>query len=201
MKYLFALISFLVITACSHVGAYPSYPTRLHIEKIHRSVYIDSEFNDDDQELIEQAIDEWDYSTNHMVDYEFVGKIDLKDYYSLNENDIFIYKTDHQDLFIKNLDDGRKDGLITIGYCRIYKQKATKLYIVYDKIYTYSDLKAVVIHELGHSIGLLHTNDENSVMYYNEGKATGYITNVDLVNFCNLYYCDPKDMHTYVSSR
>lgn len=56
-----------------------------------------------------------------------------------------------------------------------------------DKKY---DFSAVMLHELGHSLGLVHTDDKISVMH--STVLTKCITPADAEQLCQLYRCIPK---------
>lgn len=50
-----------------------------------------------------------------------------------------------------------------------------------------ASLFAVVLHELGHSIGLDHTNNRDAVMYYSYTSSTGVLSKDDIQGVQHIY--------------
>ena len=60
-----------------------------------------------------------------------------------------------------------------------------------------NDYKAVVLHELGHSLGLEHNEGINGIdtlMYPSIDLGSNHITFRDGQQFCKLYHCDPNKL-------
>lgn len=170
------------------------YPSKFPKERpnhIHTTIYLDRNFNDVEQEYIMQAAWEWAESTNHIAEFDVVQlptreKIDV-------QNGLIMVKVsaDYPDIII--MDNIKKTT--TLGY---FDAKSPLPYIalVEDRLddYTY---KAVVLHELGHALGLEHIEGEKgmlTLMYPYIDLGNDHITPTDLEQFCELYHCDAKTL-------
>jgi predicted Zn-dependent protease len=149
-------------------------------------LYIDPEFNEYEKIMIKEAALEWELKTNHIVKYhvivmDYETKIDYK-------NGIIINKVSEFNIDVISCDRGH--GNYTLGY---YSKEKTMPYIglIYDRI-TAKELKPVILHELGHSLGLAHNEkdeDMDTLMYPTIDIGASEITEKDLKNFCKIHKC------------
>lgn len=64
----------------------------------------------------------------------------------------------------------------------------TQTIIVATKMASRMEIKAVLLHEIGHALGVGHINDRMSIMYYNTGNAAGRrLTNRDVATIRRMY--------------
>jgi hypothetical protein len=158
---------------------------------VHTTIYVDRNFNDVEQEYIIEAAMEWTQATNHVAEFDVVQlptreKIDV-------EHALIMIKVsaDYPDIMI--MDNIKKTT--TLGY---YDGKNALPYIalVSDRLDGFN-YKEVVLHELGHSLGLEHVDGEEgmlTLMYPYVDLGSDVITDKDLEQFCKLYHCDVKKL-------
>jgi len=170
------------------------YPNKFPKERpnhIHTTIYLDRNFNDVEVEYIMQAAWEWTETTNHIAEFDVVqlpthDKVDV-------EHALIMVKVsaDYPDIII--MDNIKKTT--TLGY---YDSKSVLPFIalVQDRLDDFN-YKEVVLHELGHSLGLEHVDGEKgmlTLMYPYVDLGADHITQTDLEQFCELYHCDAKKL-------
>ena len=90
-----------------------------------------------------------------------------------------------------------ENGNTTLG---IYRERYVALPVielVMDRILDPNTMEIVLMHEMGHSVGLKHNEGMDGIdtlMYPDVILAANFITVTDRENFCKLYNCDPKEL-------
>ncbi len=172
-----------------------TYPDHAHI-----TLYIDRTFDEMETDAIMKAAWEWSTATNHIIEYDIIQlptkeKIKYKD-------SVFVVKKSPDDPQIVLMDfTGHNE---TLG---VYEKHYLPTISIVSERLTDSNYKEIVLHELGHSLGLAHLeslDDLDALMYpYTNMKLedgtiipTGseFITQKDLVQFCKLYHCDANKL-------
>lgn len=185
----------LVLTTIMIICVYRFYTVILHPEIVYPSrvdkiLYLDEQFNQDEVELMVEAAAEWEQSTGNIVHYTIeqlpVDKIDYA-------KAIIVIKVSHFYPEVLELDYSRQQ--VTLGYCNSLGD-ITYIAMVADRLED-ETYRPVMLHELGHSLGLRHNEGDSGVgtlMYPSVNNGSSYITKTDLVNFCKLYRCDPTKL-------
>lgn len=156
-----------------------------HTIPVHKTLYVDRNLSDDDFDLIVSAAYEWHAATKNMVSYDVVRlphqNIDAK-----NSIVIVIVSIDFPQVITLDTPD-----TISLAY---YDDSGTVPYIglVPDRIQD-AMYKTVIMHELGHSLGLKHSDiieGIGTLMYPYIDIGSDKITHADLQQFCQIYGCD-----------
>lgn len=166
-------------------------PDKIYSNPTHRILYIDRNFTNKEMIIIIGAAINWSESTNYTVTYDVVRLPTTKKINLINGLVFSKISSDHPDAMIMNNFDQEN----TLGY---YSDGGPIDYIVLiDNMLNDDNYRAVVLHELGHSLGLKHTiglPGINTLMYPYTDLSSNYITQTDLENFCKIYKCNANKL-------
>jgi hypothetical protein len=156
---------------------------------VHKILYIDRHFTDEEFAIITGAALQWHLATKSLVSYDVVRmphrNIDIN-------NSIFVINITPDFPEVVEQDTASEVGS-NMGF---YDTKYRVPYIgliparIDDK-----DYMTVVMHELGHSLGLSHDEEPDTLMYPSTDVGANTITDRDLQNFCKLYHCDATKLY------
>jgi hypothetical protein len=145
--------------------------------------------------LVKLAANKWETATNGIVSFKFPEQFrfqiieeGVKD--DINYKAITVRPADEEDEAVSAVDRIFQKGTVVVGYYDADNFQHTALhdlFVIPDRISTSSEELRVFTHELGHSIGMQHTDDTASVMQSDISLASDDITEQDLQQFCALY--------------
>jgi Matrixin len=168
------------------------HPPVVYPPQVQKIMYLDEQFTEIEKNKIKEAAQEWSQATDGRVVYTFQNfpATDI-DY----PNSIIVLRTNQYAPEILELDFDLKQ--FTIGFCNM-RGNVAYIGLVGDRLTEDDVYRAVMLHELGHSLGLPHNQPPDGIgtlMYPALDQGADYITHTDLVNFCELYNCDATDLH------
>lgn len=160
-------------------------------------LYISDTFTPLQQQLIQEAIDEWGKALNPIFVYK-VSIIHLSndELLEISFNDRLKFAI-HNEVFIMPLPIADAPHKHTAAF---YTDQYLFHYIaVIDKGHEINNpelYKAVIAHEMGHMFGLDHIDKRHkSIMYWRADESSMCITKIDLIELCKLWCCKAEELH------
>ncbi len=159
------------------------------IEHVNTTIYIDDDFNQKEIEYIILAATEWSNATNNIVEYNFILSTNLDNKTDLSKDKLFFKKVSkyNPDIFLIDLARDSKTIGLYIG------ASSTPTILLVSNRLDNSIYKSVIMHEIGHSLGLRHIDGAyglDTLMYPYIDFGADYITSKDLIQFCTKYNCN-----------
>jgi len=164
---------------------------------VHVTLYLEKSVAENETQYVAQAAMEWYEATNGQVIFDMVP---------LPAKDIDITKS----VVILNVTPDEPNVIVldtfndssTLGYCD-RNAALPNIDLVYSRINN-DEATAVIMHELGHYLGLEHPNTKEhpewgigTLMYSSISYGSSHITQEDLVRFCDIYHCDASKLHGF----
>lgn len=148
-------------------------------------IYVDKDLPEEYKPLITRAGNDWERASNYKIRFDFIFNIKKPGLYKkvahkYNQNYIWYFnKWDNEqlDLF---------DAMDKYNWKGFYANKKKKYIVIFDES---SDKYNVILHELGHLLGLKHSINKNSAMSTNINDSSGCISFIDAQNLCDIYDC------------
>ena len=185
----------ILLRACSCTSYSVMDPTTApHARRAVYNLYISSDFDENEVNIIQSSALEWQEKSNNIVMYNIYYNFDIAKESSIENKrqSVVFIKVSKYDERVTSYEKKLKGRLL--GYCDSSTPTPTIL-IVYDRLLGREYTQAVVMHEIGHSLSLGHNEEENTLMYPSQDKSAKHITDKDLQEFCKVWHCDVKDLH------
>lgn len=189
---IFAPIISIIIIAVIYIFAVNVFqPEKVYPTHVHKTLFLDRYLGVDEVAFITEAAKEWGTSTKNIVQFDVVTL--PGENIRISDNDIMVMSISPDHPLILLLDDSNKYS--TLGY---YDESMPVpiVYLVSERIKD-KDYKTVVLHELGHSLGLIHNESIfaiGTLMFPNINSCANKITLYDLKKFCKLYHCNANEL-------
>jgi hypothetical protein len=193
----------LALSGCGHSQKIVEHPTRVQTV-LKRTVHADTAFTPWEREAIADAVQKLNYQTNGLIEITIVYDLDWD---NGPVSEIARMESYHQMVRIKSdaprvdrMDGDRKDGLYTQGFCVVDFEmlvNPTKVFLIWDRLIFSKEMYThVALHELLHSVGMKHVDDEMAVMYYKSKRPPQLCMNMtDAKELCRTYRCDPRELN------
>jgi len=148
----------------------------------HYKVYLDPNFTTDKQVLIKQGVSKWETMVDGTVTFHYTKN------WEQENNLITISPGTVQSLtnLYGSLDQARED-IDVLGETRF--EGTSSMILISINLPPVNFLETTE-HELGHAIGLGHS-DRGEVMYWSQKGAAKEVTCGDVRSFCDVWDCDP----------
>ena len=157
-----------------------------------KNLYLDPSFTPEEVDIIIEATHEWEMSTGFRVIFNVLYEKPI----ILKARDIEIFKMDSNNSFVKQAESGHKDNLkhVVYGLCWKYHEPNPIIWIITDRINGNNKvLLLTVIHELGHSLGMEHSDNPNTILATYQNLNIEHLTYEDLKEYCKLHDCSVND--------
>ena len=161
----------------------------------HQYVHLDREFSGLEQVIIKNAFEKWSLHTENFVTWEYT--VGWPDNVWDDENPIWpenemkshviVIRGLSDDEMVKDVEE--RLGHQVWGYAVRSHNPGVPNYflLVVDKIHNEDHLQLTAEHEIGHILGLDHTEELLSIMNTNRFLEAGGITPYDILSFQRLY--------------
>lgn len=182
------LLSVILLVVVGHFLAPVIQPSTPKLP-VHRMLELERSVDDNTMFHVLEAAIEWNEATDGQVIFD----IERLPHKNISRNAIIILNVspDFPDIIWCDFINGSK----TLGYFNA-SPGLDSIELVKDRL-TEKYFRSVITHELGHALGLEHTDVHGTLMYPLVNNGSIHITNSDLKQFCKLYHCDPSKLHGY----
>lgn len=157
------------------------------------TIFADKTFTNQERILILEALDDLHYFCNGIVELEIVFDLDSNDQEFIKNNCV-LFRVDAEHPSIKESDENIKST--TLGLCSYMANDTRRLYLVSERLWNHITFKTTVTHELGHFIGLDHTN-KHSIMHKSNYSNVLFPTRIDALEMGRAWHINPEDFRYF----
>lgn len=159
-KLLLAFLILLVTASCAADTTYHvvEFQTCKITAPLTRPVYIDDTFTDEEIFQIQSGLTEWQYATNQGIVYMVAGKLKHTTFSQFPTN------SDRVSVFVHRVTEDHPYAA-NIGEKVIGRASRNVVVLRINKLTPIIKVKTVLMHEIGHTMGLPHNNIDSALMY------------------------------------
>ena len=171
------------------------HSTPEHTLPVHKTLYVGRDVGQEEMLHIMEASIEWNRVTNGQVAFD-IKKMPQPHVVMADAIVVNNISPDFPEIIL--LDTVKHNS--TLGFFN--EDWGMGRIALVDERIKEEDYTAVILHELGHSLGLQHPDSEDqplegvgSLMFSSVDLGSNHITSDDLKQFCKLYHCDSSKFH------
>ena len=185
------LLAAVVSINCARL--FPTPIDRIKKPLVEKRLYVDDTFEASDVRCIESSADEWNKRTRGLASITVVPLTSEKNTVrkDTSVDDIIMTRVTSDSAIVFFIE--RLSGSRLYGY---YQPQGdhSEITMVHDRYRSETVCRVVLMHELGHALGIHHNTDPTSLMYGGDDTMPTGITRRDLADFCKIYGCRPDDL-------
>jgi hypothetical protein len=184
------LFSFILILGGCTTSETIRYGVPVRQDNLHKTVYIEDNLSAWQVVEAVDALIKWEAATHDMAQFDIRFHTSISEEATITDicHSLIIRNTTSVNKEIAAA-DSPKDHLLIVGIYTKTEYNIPMIMLVDDRL-DMSLYETTLLHELGHSFGLFHEDDSNSIMYFNVSQGAGKITDIDMNQFCELYTCN-----------
>jgi hypothetical protein len=152
-------------------------------------ILADVSFTSRERWLIEEAARNIEWFSNGLIRLDIIFQWDPT---WIIENDLtVILRAPTTEQSIVEADGYFKTNIL--GLCSWMNNHSTIIHLVHDRLPDDYSFRTTAMHEIGHYLGMKHTN-RHSVMHKHNYTKVLYMTRKDAIEFASIYKVDPDDL-------
>lgn len=157
------------------------------------TILADRNFTETERYLITEARKDLEHFCNGMIALDIRFELDPEDKETIRDNCVLLrVEVTHPSI----VESDAKLESITLGLCDYMRNKTRRLYLVPERLTNPITFRTTAIHELGHFIGLSHT-EKPSIMHKHNNNNILYPTYIDAVELSKVWNCDIQDLRYF----